>query len=272
MTDASLQDLACELVDVNFAYPDGDAGLHSVTVRVERGERFAILGPNGSGKTTLLRLMAGLLRATSGSSTIAGHDSTKAERRRFARDVAMVSPQSDLGFPYTVIEVVLMGRAPHVAGSQLETEEDLNTARRALDETDVSHLETRIFDTLSSGERQRVAVARAIAQQPTVLLLDEPAAFLDIKQQTLLYDRLTELNRSRGTTVISVLHDLNLAALYFDRVAFMKKGRLLHVGTPREAITYQNIREVFETDVYVDANTVTGTLNVLPLPTTSRSS
>jgi len=163
-----------------------------------------------------------------------------------------------------------MGRAPHVDGFQLESHDDLEAGRRAMEATGVADLADRIFDTLSSGERQRVAVARALAQQPELMLLDEPGAFLDIKHQTALYELLLDLNENEGLTVISVLHDLNLASLYFERVAMVDRGSLHAVGAPAEVITYQAIRQVFDTDVYVDLNDLTGSLNVLPLPTSGR--
>jgi iron complex transport system ATP-binding protein len=132
--------------------------------------------------------------------------------------------------------------------------------------TEVAALSGRIFDTLSSGERQRVVMARALAQNPELMLLDEPAAFLDIKQQTVLYDLLVALNEERSMTVVSVLHDLNLASLYFDQVVLLSEGRVHAAGSPEDVITYASVREVYQTDVYVDINDLTGKLNVLPLP------
>ena len=252
--------------DVSFSYAGGALRIEGLSVDVARGEMLAVVGPNGSGKTTLLRLMAGMLRPMRGSVEVCGLDPAHSERRLFARRVAVVTPQAPMGFPYTVLEVVLMGRAPHVEGFRLETARDLEAAHRAMGATHVLELASRAFDTLSSGERQRVAVARALAQEPELLLLDEPAAFLDIKQQTALYDVLQLLHEQQNLTVVSVLHDLNLASLYFDRVAMIKAGALYAVGAPEKVITYIAIREVFETDVYVDLNDLTGTLNVLPLP------
>jgi iron complex transport system ATP-binding protein len=135
-----------------------------------------------------------------------------------------------------------------------------------MDALDVTHLAGRVFDSLSSGERQRASVARALAQQPELVLLDEPAAFLDIKHQVELYDVLLSRSRTTGMTVVSVLHDLNLAALYFDEVAMIGGGRIFVQGAPDDVITYANVRAVFDTDVYVDRNHLTGHLNVLPLP------
>ncbi len=260
---------ALRFTGVSFAYrANGSAGqrLTDVSLEVEAGSSLAIIGPNGSGKTTLLRLAAGELVADQGRIEACGLDPSSSVRRLLARRVAVVSAQPLVGFPYSVEEVVLMGRAPHVEGFRLESDYDLDVARSAMEAMDVLALAERIFDSLSSGEKQRAAVARALTQQPDLLLLDEPGAFLDIKHQVALYDLLRRRSLEDGLTVVSVLHDLNLAALYFERVALLRGGRLFACGTPSEVITYANVREVYETDVYVDRNHLTGQLNVLPLP------
>ena len=197
---------------------------------------------------------------------VCGCDPTGAEQRELARRVAVVGPQSLIGFPYSVEEVVLMGRAPHVDGFRLESDHDLEVAHAAMAAMEVEAMAERDFDSLSSGEKQRVAVARALAQEPEVLLLDEPGAFLDIKHQTLLYDHLTRLAAERAIAEVCVLHDLNLAALFFDKVVMLAAGRVYAAGAPDEVITYANLRAVFDTDVYVSLNDLTGHLNVLPLP------
>jgi iron complex transport system ATP-binding protein len=238
--------------------------LSSIDFAVEAGSSLAIVGPNGSGKTTLLRLATGELVPSSGRIDICGLDPSRSPRRDLARRVAVVAAHATVGFGYTVEEVVLMGRAPWLEGYALESDEDVSIAREAMRAMDVLHLRARVFDSLSSGERQRAAVARALAQQPELVLLDEPGAFLDIKHQVDLYDVLIELSSAKGLTVVSVLHDLNLAALYFERVAMIHEGRIFAQGVPDEVITYANVCEVFDTDVYVDRNHLTGHLNVLP--------
>ena len=239
--------------------------LADVSLSVERGRSLAIVGPNGSGKTTLLRLAAGELAAAGGTIEICGLDPSRASRRDLARRIAVVAAHASVGFGYTVEEVVLMGRAPWLEAYRLESDDDVAIARDAMAALDVLHLAERVFDSLSSGERQRAAVARALAQQPELVLLDEPGAFLDIKHQVELYDVLLARSRDAGLTVVSVLHDLNLAALYFENVAMLHGGRIFAHGPPDDVITYANVREVFETDVYVDRNHLTGHLNVLPL-------
>jgi iron complex transport system ATP-binding protein len=254
------------LLGVAFAYPDGGGALEGIDLEVRTGGRLALVGPNGAGKTTVLRLLAGQIAPSRGTVRIENLNPATADRRELAKRVAVVSAQALVGFPYSVEEVVLMGRAPHVDGFRLESGRDLEVAEQSMAAMDVSQLAHRVFDSLSSGEKQRVAVARALAQEPKVLLLDEPGAFLDIRHQVDLYDLLSERAKTEGLTVISVLHDLNLAALYFDTVAMVAGGTIYAQGAADDVITYANVRAVFETDVYVDRNDLTGKLNVLPLP------
>jgi iron complex transport system ATP-binding protein len=151
-----------------------------------------------------------------------------------------------------------------VGGFGFDREDDLAAAQRAMERTDTAHLARRPITELSGGERQRVILARALAQEPAMLLLDEPAAFLDIRHEVEMYDLLRELQRS-GITVVSVLHDLNLAAQYCERLLLLHEGRLARAGTPAEVITYANLTEVYGVEVYVALNDITGCLNVLPL-------
>jgi iron complex transport system ATP-binding protein len=269
---SSADEAAVVLEKVAFSYPDSSLAMRDVSLTVARGEMVAVIGPNGAGKSTLLRLMSGFLPPKRGRSICCGVDSRTVRRQDFARKVAFVAAQTALGFPYSVLEVVLMGRAPHVAGFRLESEADLEAATAAMRATGTTELAGRQFDHLSSGERQRVCIARALAQEPELLLLDEPGAFLDIRQTTAVYGILRRLNRGRRTTVVAVLHDLNLVSLYFDRVVMLKGGAVRAIGRPSDVLNYANVREVFETDVYVDLNTVTGTLNILPLPEPSDES
>ncbi|MFP6627106.1 MAG: ABC transporter ATP-binding protein [Deltaproteobacteria bacterium] len=252
------------LKDVSFSYGRGCMEFEGLNLEVARGEMVAIIGPNGAGKTTLVRLVSGLERPSCGRIEVCGLDPFGGDRRRLARLLAVVGQSAELGFTFSVLEVVLMGRAPHVEGFRLESERDLAAAHAAMRFTEVHDLAARAFDTLSSGERQRVAVARALAQEPELLLLDEPAAFLDIKQETLVYQRLSRLNRDHSTTVVSVLHNLNLASVYFDRVVLLSRGRIAAVGAPADVITADNVGTVFDIEVRVERDEQSGQLNVLP--------
>ncbi len=248
---------------VSFGYRR-DPVVREITMSISAGETLGIIGPNGSGKSTLMRLLSGVLEPTQGDVRL--HDRpissyTPIER---AREIAVVPQETSIEFPFTVTETVLMGRAPHLGGFAFEGDRDLEAATIAMRRTGVLHLADRSLHELSGGERQRVILARALAQNAAILLLDEPAAFLDIRHEVEIYDLLHDL-KSEGKTVVSVLHDLNLAALYCDRVALLKEGRLIAAGAPADVITYPLLTEVYEVDVYVDRNDITGAINVLPL-------
>jgi len=225
---------------------------------------LGVIGPNGSGKSTLMRLLSGVLRPSSGTIQVHGQPIGTYSRRDLARAIAVVPQDTVIEFPFSVTEVVLMGRSPHLGSFAFEGDRDLDVARRAMQHTGVLELADRSIHELSGGERQRVVLARALAQETDILLLDEPAAFLDIRHEVEIYDLLQALQRE-GKSVLTVLHDLNLAALYCDRVALLKAGRVVRTGTPAEVITYTVLTEVYETEVYVDVNGVTGAMNVLPL-------
>jgi iron complex transport system ATP-binding protein len=250
--------------EVSFAYRDRSV-LERVSLEVVRGERFGLLGPTGSGKSTLVRLLSRVLEPASGRIVLGGRPLAEYSARALARRVAVVPQETALDFPFSVLEVVLMGRAPHLGGLGFEGDRDLVAAEAAMASTGIADLAGRFFHELSGGEKQRVVIARALAQEPELLLLDEPTTFLDIRHVVEIFDLLSALSSERGITLVVVLHDLNLAALYLDRLGFLKHGRLHVCGTPETVLTYRTIREVYETDVYVHRNELTGKLNVLPL-------
>ena len=249
---------------VSFAYRERPV-LHDVSLEVAPGERFGLLGPTGSGKSTLVRLLSGVLRPASGRVSLGERDLATVSARDLARRVAVVPQETALDFPFSVLEVVLMGRAPHLGGFGFEGDRDLEAAELAMARTGVSDLSGRFFHELSGGEKQRVVIARALAQEPELLLLDEPTTFLDIRHVVEIFELLCGLSTEQGITLVVVLHDLNLAALYLNRLAFLKAGRVLASGDTEQVLDYRTIREVYETDVYVHRNELTGTLNVLPL-------
>jgi iron complex transport system ATP-binding protein len=249
---------------VSFAYRDREV-LRGVALEIPRGERFGLLGPTGSGKSTLVRLLSRVLRPSTGRITLASRDLDSYAPRELARSIAVVPQETALDFPFSVLEVVLMGRAPHLGGFGFEGDHDVAAAQRAMERTGVAELADRFFHELSGGEKQRVVIARALAQEPEVLLLDEPTTFLDIRHVVEIFELLCAFSVERRITLIVVLHDLNLAALYLDRLAFLKAGRVVACGNPDEVLNYQTIRDVYDTDVYVHRNDLTGKLNVLPL-------
>jgi iron complex transport system ATP-binding protein len=249
---------------LGFAYGTRQA-LCEVDVGVEPGEIVGVLGPNGSGKSTLVKVLSGVLEGYSGSATIAGREISKTPRRELARVTAVVPQESSFGFSFTALEVVLMGRHPHLAGLAFESQRDLELASAALERCSAEGLAHRPIHELSSGERQRVVFAKALTQQPRLLLLDEPASFLDIRHQVEIYDIVRSLVAENRCSVLTVMHDLNLAAEYCDRIYLLRDGRIEAAGPTAEVLTYANLTRVFETEVYVDTNTLTGRLLVVPL-------
>jgi cobalamin transport system ATP-binding protein len=241
-----------------------DPIIDDVSLTLGAGEMLGVIGPNGSGKSTLLRLLSGVLRPERGEVRVLGRPLSEFSQRDIGRTIAVVPQDTVIEFPFSVTEVVLMGRAPHLGGFAFEGDRDLEVARAAMRRTGVLELADRSIHELSGGERQRVILARALAQEAPLLLLDEPGAFLDIRHEVEIYDLLRDLQQE-GRTIVSVLHDLNLAALYCDRVMLLKSGRVVKTGPPDQVITYALLTEVYETEVYVDVNAVTGAVNVLPL-------
>ena len=254
-----------DLQSLTAGYRKSIIALRDVSLSVACGEMLAVVGPNGSGKSTLLRVASGVLAPLAGRVLVAGHDVQRYSRRELARLTAVVPQDTLVEFPFSVEELVLMGRAPHLGRFGFPGARDLSIAREAMLRVGVEHLARRALLELSGGERQRVIIARALVQEPRILLLDEPTAHLDIRHQVEIYDLMAELNAERGLTIVSVLHDLNLAAMYFPRVALLSDGRLYGAGATAEVLTYSTIRSVYGTEVYVAQNDVTGTINILPL-------
>ena len=259
--------LSCDRV--RFAYGSSEV-LTDVSFSITEGEIFGLLGPNGSGKSTLVRLMSGVLVPHTGQVTFAGRDLRSYRREELARQIAVVPQETSIELPFSVLEVVLMGRSPYLGRFGFEQAPDLAIAHRAMEQTGVSALATREIHELSGGERQRVILAKALAQEPRLLLLDEPTAFLDIKHQMEVYDLIKHLSRQHGLTVITIQHDLNLAALYCDRLALLKTGGVFCLGTPEQTLTYANIKAVYETEVYIGLNDITGKVHILPLDAENR--
>jgi iron complex transport system ATP-binding protein len=254
---------AIEGRELQFSYGT-EPVIDGVSVAVRDGEMLGVIGPNGSGKSTLIRLLSGVLQPSAGEVRLRRRPLQEHSQRELGRAIAVVPQDTLIEFPFTVTEVVLMGRSPHLGGFAFEGDRDLRVARAAMERTGVLGLAERSIHELSGGERQRVILARALAQEARVMLLDEPAAFLDIRHEVEIYDLLRDLQHE-GYAIVTVLHDLNLAALYCERVLLLQRGRAVRLGLPAEVITYSLLTEVYETEVYVDVNDVTGAVNVLPL-------
>jgi iron complex transport system ATP-binding protein len=239
--------------------------LDAVSLHVERGLIVGLLGPNGSGKTTLIRIMAGLLAPWRGGVVLSGESISRFTKRQLARRIAMVPQETHAAFDFSVLDMVMMGRYPHLGPLALERANDLTIAREALAATGTSAFESRGFATLSGGEKQRVVIAAALAQASDVLLLDEPTAALDLGYQIEIAALLRRLNRERGTTMVLSTHDLNLAAALCDRIVLLKDGRVFTDGTTVDTLTASTIRDVYGVRADVQYHALAGHLTVVPL-------
>jgi iron complex transport system ATP-binding protein len=243
--------------DAAFAYASGMPAVRGISLTVERGKLGALIGANGCGKSTLIRLFAGLLKPNRGEILFDGVPLGAIPRRDAARRIAYVPQASPMAFPFTVMEVVLTGRTPYTARFRFEDERDRERAMEALATVDAAHLAARRVTELSGGERQMVAVARALAQEPDCLLLDEPSAALDLKHRAALMRTLAALRDAQGLTALVVTHDLHLIDPLFDRVFALRAGKLAAEGQPEEVLTDSVLAEVYD-DPHVRTRRVDG--------------
>ena len=259
--------------DLRFAYRPGAPVLDGVSVEIGPRTFTGILGPNGSGKTTLLKILAGTLAPASGQVLLDGVSISRVGRRDLAQRLALVPQETQLAFDYSVLEVVLMGRYPHLGAFEIEGPADIEIARQALQATGTLALEARPFATLSGGEKQRVIIAGALAQirqrgeakaQP-LLLLDEPTTALDLGYLLDAADLLRELRRNAPLTVVMSTHDLNFAASLCDTLVLLRDGRVLAAGATDEVLTPERVRELYDVDAEIHRHERAGHLVVVPL-------
>jgi iron complex transport system ATP-binding protein len=243
--------------NIKFGY-SAKPVMEGVSFAVDEAQIVAIIGPNGSGKTTLLKIINGTLFPDAGQMLITGKDTLQWSRKDMAQKVAIVPQETAVIFPFYAEEIVLMGRFPHLNNYRFEDKKDYRIVHEAMEKTDTLAFATRRFDELSAGERQRVLIARALAQEPKVLLLDESTVFLDLKHQLQFLTLLKELNAAQQLTVIFVTHDINLAAQNADRIILLDCGKIYAIGKPAEVITEVNIKEVYAVGVLIDANPQSG--------------
>ncbi len=257
MTDLEASQLTC-------AY-DGTAVLHEVCLSMAAGEVLAIIGPNGAGKTSLLRALARLLRPQKGAVLLSGQELWRLSPRAAARRLALAPQVNGATWPLTVEQMVSLGRAPHQGWFMPLSAADHAVVRRTLDQTGLSDLKHRHVTKLSGGEQTRAILARALAQEPEVLLLDEPTAHLDLKYQVGILELARDLAHGHGLAVVVTLHDLNQASQYADRLALLAHGRLLATGRPSEVLTPELLGSAYEVPVIISIHPVHGTPLVTPL-------
>ena len=251
--------------NVDFFY-ENRIILKDLSFSVKKGDFFIIIGPNGSGKTTLLKIIANLLKVKKGALYILGRPMENYSRRSLARTLALVPQMAPVDFPFTVTELVLMGRSPHLGLLALERDADLELARSAMEFTGVLNLADRKMDQLSGGERQRVFIARAICQEPDIMLLDEPTASLDLTHQIRIMDLMEKLRKEKGLTIVMVSHDINLAAMYASCLLLLKAGKAEGVGTPEEVLTFHKLEQIYECPLLVDESPLGGFKRITLVP------
>ncbi len=247
--------------NVKFSYETHPV-MDDVSLTIDESQMAAIIGPNGSGKTTLLKMINGTLLPDSGQMLIEGKETGKWSRREIARKVAIVPQETADIFPFYAEEIVLMGRFPHLGRYRFEDEKDYQIVHNAMEKTDTLAFASRRFNELSAGERQRVLIARALAQEPKILLLDESTVFLDLKHQAEFLALLHQLNIRQKLTVIFVTHDINLAAQNARMIILLASGKIYAIGTPAEIITAANIKAVYDVEAGIDSNPYDGSPRV----------
>ncbi len=239
--------------------------LEGISFKASGGDFVGLIGPNGSGKTTLLRSISRILKPHVGSVLLDGKDVYSLEIKEVAKNLAVV-PQDNVTstFNFTALEIVLMGRTPHLGWLEKEGKKDYAIAMNAMKVTNTWHLADKLLTELSGGERQRVIIARSLAQEPKVLLLDEPTTHLDINHQVEILNLIKRLSKQEKLLIVAVFHDLNLAAQYCDYLILLNQGEIESIGSPEVVLTPENIKRVYHTEVLVKRNPMTKSLYLIP--------
>jgi iron complex transport system ATP-binding protein len=244
-----------EINDIYFSHSGSDAQiLKGVSFRVESGHMTTLLGPNGSGKTTLFKCIAGLWRQLSGSIVCNGKDIGSLSPERRARILAVVPQDHEPPFPYSVFDAALMGRASHVSLLSSPSKEDRRKTKEAMDIVGISHLADRAYTRISGGERQLVLLARALAQEAPLLLLDEPTTHLDFRNQNLMLQKIRDIVKQQELTVLMTLHDPNHASLFSDRIVMLNGGKVIAEGAPHDIISQESLKALYGIDVDIIAH------------------
>lgn len=255
---------ALEIKNLEFGYGDSLI-LKGIDFNVEDGEFISIIGPNGSGKSTLLKTLNRIYGINNGSITVLGKDIDDYNSREMARSVALVPQETNLDYEFSVEDVVMMGRHPYKGRFEKEDEEDYHIVYESMKLTNTLYLKDRLITEISGGERQRVFIAKALAQKPSIMLLDEPTSHLDINHQMDVLNLLRELNQNEGMTIVLVIHDINLAARYSDEIILLNRGVIQGKGTSEEVITTENMERAYNLNVAIEKNKYTNTTYLTPI-------
>ncbi len=256
---------AIEAREVSYKYRRGGEVLKGVSIAIQPGEFVGILGPNGSGKTTFLRLLSGVLKPDSGTVKLFGEEVWGLGRQVVARRVGVVPQRTSIEFPILGLDVVLMGRYPHRSNGLFSrpTKGDIENATNVLRALDASHLASKEANGLSGGETALLAIARALIQASHIILADEATSSLDPRRKLQVFDLFSSLNTEAGLTIVSVMHDVNLAALYCKRLVFFKDGRIAHDGLVHEVLTKENLMDIYNVEVEIVTHPRRGVVQVL---------
>lgn len=245
-------------------YYQKKAALNSIDVSFQSQTLTAIIGPNGAGKSTLIHVLAGLLTPNSGTVLIKNKNILKYESREIARTRAVLLQKNNISFPYTVLETVSMGRIPYIGSNLNYSKQDKQIINKFINLLELTELSDRKFQALSGGEQQRVLLARALIQEPSILFLDEPLNSLDLRHQILIIKFLKQLIQSTHMTVIAVFHNLNTVSEFCDQVVLMKEGQIMGQGKPSQLFKFSLLQEIFGVDIYIGINEMTGNLFIHP--------
>jgi iron complex transport system ATP-binding protein len=253
--------LECKSISVIFAE---SIALDKVSLSISAGDFYGIIGPNGAGKSTLIKVLSGVLKPTSGVVSLHNVDLSSLPRQKIATELAVVAQEENLEFGFNVAQYVALGRSPHHGGLHFENRSDNEILQDSLTRTNTDHLINREFGSLSGGEKQRVRIARALAQEPKLLILDEPTNHLDIYSVMNLIELLGQINQE-GISIITVSHDINFMCAACDKLKLMNNGRIIAEGSSNGVVTEHNLAEAFKVRTFVDINPVTMSPRVTPL-------
>ena len=250
------------LEDISFAYETTPV-LRDLSISIREQDFIGLIGPNGSGKSTLLKIMGAILKPDSGSIQFKESSLSKINKKLFAQSVSWISQDHPMVFPFKVSEIVLMGRHPYLSPLSFESEEDFEISRSAMEITMTSQFADRYFNEISGGEKQRVMIASALAQNPEMMLLDEPTAALDLKYQIQILSILKNLNAGNKMTLIMAMHDLNLASSFCNRLILLNEGKIVRDGTPEQVLEKNILEQVY--GIEVDLGSHDGSIRVHPV-------
>ena len=256
---------AISIKNLSYSYSKKNI-LNNISFDINKGEIFIVIGPNGSGKTTLMKAIAGLIKIKRNTISVFDNLYEQYSRKAIAKTIAFVPQQIPSDFPFTVEELVMLGRSPHLGILGLDQKEDLETAHESMEFTGILPFAKRRIPQLSGGERQRVFISRAICQQPSIIILDEPTAALDLAHQIKIMDLMEKLKAQKNMTIIMVSHDINLAAEYADSMLILANGKIISMGSPNEILKFEILEKVYGCNILIDQSPLGNMPRITPVP------